>query len=188
MPNVSPVPTHLHTVTPRLVVPDGAAAIDFYARAFGARELGERFADPAGRVIHAEIQIGDSVVMITEEADPEAPARSPVSLGGFVSAIMATYWSDVDSALGPGRRGWWRCRLPAGGPVLWGAGRTTAGSIWPPVDAEPTHRGRLARRDEPSGSEAVRLVATPVLRQASQGRSSSPANSPASRQLASSRK
>jgi PhnB protein len=43
---VSPVPEHLHTVTPRLVVRDGAAAIDFYRRAFGAEEIGERFTGP----------------------------------------------------------------------------------------------------------------------------------------------
>jgi PhnB protein len=103
MPNVSPVPTHLHTVTPRLVVPDGAAAIDFYARAFGARELSERFADPDGRVIHAEIQIGDSVVMVTEEG-----AARP---GESVTAIMATYWEDVDAV--------WERAVAAGAEVLY---------------------------------------------------------------------
>jgi PhnB protein len=109
-PAVSAVPDHLHTVTPRLVVGDGAAAIDFYRDAFGAEELGERFTGPKGEVIHAEIRIGDSVVMITEEADPEAPARSPVSLSGFVSTIMATYWSDVDSA--------WERAVGAGADVV----------------------------------------------------------------------
>jgi PhnB protein len=99
MTGVSPIPPHLHTITPRLVVSDGAGAIEFYARAFRAEEIGERFVDPDGRVIHAELRIGDSVVMITEEGgDAEAPARSPESLGGCVSAIMATYWEDVDAA------------------------------------------------------------------------------------------
>jgi PhnB protein len=99
MRGVSPIPEHLHTITPRLVVRDGAAAIDFYARAFGAQEIGDRFADPQGRVIHAEVRIGDSVVMITEEGgDADMPARSPESLGGCVSALMATYWEDVDAA------------------------------------------------------------------------------------------
>ncbi len=102
MTDVSPVPEHLHTVTPRLVVPDGAAAIDFYARAFGAQELSERFTDPDGRVIHAEIQIGDSVVMITEESE----ARE----GESVSAIMATYWTDVDAV--------WEQALSAGAEVM----------------------------------------------------------------------
>jgi PhnB protein len=95
----SPVPEHLHTVTPRLVVSDGATAINFYKRAFEAEQIGERFTGPGGELIHAELRIGDSVVMLTE-AEDGAPARSPESLGGFVTAIMATYWEDVDSVWG----------------------------------------------------------------------------------------
>jgi PhnB protein len=98
-PSPAPIPEHLRTVTPRLVVADGAAAIEFYREAFGAEEVGERFTDPDGRVIHAEIRIGDSVVMIAEDAgDATAIARSPHASGGIVSAIMATYWTDVDAA------------------------------------------------------------------------------------------
>jgi PhnB protein len=110
MPTVNPVPEHLHTVTPRLVVRGGAAAIDFYRDAFGAEELGERFTGPNGQVIHAEVRIGDSVVMITEESDPDGPAKSPQSLGGAVSAIMALYWEDVDAA--------WERALAAGAEVI----------------------------------------------------------------------
>lgn len=102
---VAPIPEHLHTVTPRLVVGDGAAAIDFYREAFGAVELGERFTDPGGAVIHAELRIGDSVVMITEE---HTDAESRV---GGVSAIMATYWEDVDAA--------WARALAAGAEVMY---------------------------------------------------------------------
>jgi PhnB protein len=98
MASVSPIPEHLRTVTPRLVVRNGAAAIEFYGKAFGAEELGERFTGPGGEVIHAEVRIGDSVVMISEESDEDAPAKSPESLGGVVSAIMALYWEDVDAA------------------------------------------------------------------------------------------
>ncbi len=111
MPGVSPVPEHLHTVTPRLVVRDGAAAIDFYVQAFAAEEIGERFVDPEGRVIHAEVRIGDSVVMITEESSDGAPATSPQSHSGRVSAIMATYWEDVDVA--------WERALTAGAEVIY---------------------------------------------------------------------
>ncbi len=109
--SVEPVPAHLHTVTPRLVVPNGAAAIDFYRDAFGAEELGERFTGPDGELIHAELLIGDSVVMITEEAENGSPASSPESLDGRVSAIMATYWRDVDAA--------WQRALTAGAEVLY---------------------------------------------------------------------
>jgi uncharacterized glyoxalase superfamily protein PhnB len=91
---VSAIPEHLHTVTPRLVVSDGAAAIDFYRAAFAAEEIGERFSGPGGEVIHAEVRIGDSVVMITEEPTAEEAPRTPHS----PQCIMATYWQDVDQA------------------------------------------------------------------------------------------
>jgi PhnB protein len=96
---VSPVPEHLHTVTPRLVVRDGAAAVDFYCRAFGAEEIGERFTGPAGELIHAEVRIGDSVVMISEEkVDP-------------AGVIMATYWENVDAL--------WNRALESGAEVIY---------------------------------------------------------------------
>ncbi len=96
---VSPIPDRLRSVTPRLVVSDGTAAIEFYRAAFGAEPLGEPFTGPGGGVIHAEVRIGDSVVMITEDTgDNGAPAKSPPLLGGTVTAIMATYWEDVDAA------------------------------------------------------------------------------------------
>jgi PhnB protein len=110
-PSVPPIPEHLHTVTPRLVVRNGAAAIDFYRKAFGAEELGERFTGPDGELIHAELRIGDSVVMISDEGDNGAPAKSPESLGGVVSAIMATYWEDVDAA--------WQRAVAAGAEVVY---------------------------------------------------------------------
>jgi PhnB protein len=109
---ITPIPEHLHTVTPRLVVGDGGAAIDFYVRAFSAQELGERFVDPEGRMIHAELRIGDSVVMITEEdTGTDAPAKSPRSLGRTVTAIMATYWENVDAA--------WERATSAGAEVVY---------------------------------------------------------------------
>jgi PhnB protein len=105
------IPEHLHTVTPRLVVRNGAAAIEFYADAFAAEEIGERFIAPTGELIHAEVRIGDSVVMISDEAEDGAPAKSPQSLGGVVSAIMATYWEDVDAA--------WNRAVAAGAEVVY---------------------------------------------------------------------
>jgi PhnB protein len=106
---VSPIPDRLHTVTPRLVVGDGAAAIAFYGRAFGAEELGDRFTGPDGELIHAEIQIGDSVVMITGDA-ADGPARSPEHLGGMVTCVMSLYWENVDAA--------WERAVSAGAEVI----------------------------------------------------------------------
>ena len=106
----SPIPAGLHTVTPRLVVGDGAAAITFYRQAFGAEERGDRFRGPAGELIHAEIKIGDSVVMITEDA-VDGPARSPEHLDSKVSCIMALYWENVDVA--------WERAVAAGAEVIY---------------------------------------------------------------------
>jgi len=107
---VSPVPGHLRTVTARLVVHDGNAAIAFYARAFGAEELGDRFTGPDGELIHAEIKIGDSVVMITQDS-ADGPVGSPERLGGRVTCVMATYWQDVDAA--------WERAVSAGAEVIY---------------------------------------------------------------------
>ena len=108
---VAPVPGHLHTVTPRLVVRDTARAINFYCAAFGAEELGERLTGPHGEVVHAEVLIGDSVIMLSDETDNGAPAKSPQSLGDVVTTIMATYWEDVDTA--------WQQALAAGAYVVY---------------------------------------------------------------------
>jgi PhnB protein len=89
-----PIPTGYHTATPYLIVKGAAQAIEFYQRAFGAREL-MRFTSPNGRIGHAEIQIGDSPIMIADEF-PEMGYRGPVSLGGSTGGILL-YVEDVDA-------------------------------------------------------------------------------------------
>src|SRR5262245_30779118 len=91
---VNPIPAGYHTATPYLIVRDAARAIEFYTRAFGAAEL-MRFADPHGRVGHAEIKIGDSPIMLADEV-PEMGYCSPQSLGGAAVSIML-YVEDVDA-------------------------------------------------------------------------------------------
>ena len=90
---VRPIPEGYSTITPYLIVSDAAKAIDFYARAFGAQEL-MRFADPGGKIMHAELQIGDSRIMLADEA-PQMGYRSPLALGGSATSIML-YVNDVD--------------------------------------------------------------------------------------------
>ena len=91
---VSHIPEGYHSVTPYLVVDDAAAAIDFYCRAFGATEL---FRMPMGeRIGHAEIQIGDSIIMLADEF-PEMGHLGPKSRGGPTSSLMV-YVEDVDAA------------------------------------------------------------------------------------------
>ena len=82
-----------HTVTPYLTVTEGARAIDFYKRAFGAEEL-LRKDGPDGKVAHAEIKIGDSIIMLSDEM-AQGCCRSPQSLGGTAVNIFL-YVKDVD--------------------------------------------------------------------------------------------
>jgi PhnB protein len=91
---VQPVPEGYHTLTPYLIVRDAAAALEYYARAFGAREL-FRMAQPGGKVMHAEIQIGNSRIMLADEF-PEINARGPQAYGGSPVALLL-YVEDVDS-------------------------------------------------------------------------------------------
>lgn len=91
---VSPIPEGFHTVTPRLYVRGAANAIDFYKQAFGATELG-RFADPSGKIIIAELKIGDSMVSLSEES-PEWRNYSPQSVDG-ATAIITLNVEDADA-------------------------------------------------------------------------------------------
>lgn len=90
---IPPVPPQYGSVTPALVIRGAAEAIEFYEKAFGAKER-LRMAGPDGKVLHAELKIGDSIVFLGEEA-PEMDARSPQSLGGSASSIML-YVKDCD--------------------------------------------------------------------------------------------
>jgi PhnB protein len=89
-----PIPDGYHTATPYLIVSGAAKAIEFYKQAFGAKEL-MRLADPTGKVGHAEIKIGDSVIMLADEF-PEMGAKGPQSFGGSPISIML-YVEDVDA-------------------------------------------------------------------------------------------
>ena len=92
---VKPIPEGYHTLTPSLTVKDGAKAIEFYKKAFGAQER-MRLAGPDGRLMHAELQVGDSIVMLGEEM-PEMGCKEPASVGA-VSSSLYLYVPDVDAA------------------------------------------------------------------------------------------
>jgi PhnB protein len=92
---VLPVPKGYHTVTAYLTVPDGAAALAFYAKAFGAKET-VRMPGPGGKLMHAELRIGDSLVMLSDEF-PQGGTKSPRTLGGATGSIFM-YVPNVDAA------------------------------------------------------------------------------------------
>lgn len=90
----NPIPEGFHTITPYMTIRDASDAIDFYREAFGATET-FRWADPDGRIRHAEIMLGDSPIMLTDEA-PDFGMAGPLSFGG--SPIhMFLYVEDVDA-------------------------------------------------------------------------------------------
>ncbi|HMI40877.1 MAG TPA: VOC family protein [Sphingomicrobium sp.] len=92
--SVKPIPDGYHTVTPYLIVDDAAGAIEFYKKAFDAREV---LRMPMGdRIGHAEIIIGDSHVMLADEF-PERGIKGPKARGGATSSLMI-YLTNVDAA------------------------------------------------------------------------------------------
>jgi PhnB protein len=93
MSPVKPIPDGYPQVSPYLVVDDGAKAIDFYTKVLGATER-MRMGAPGGRIGHAELQIGDSVVMLADEF-PEMGAVSPKTVGG-TPVTLGMYVEDVD--------------------------------------------------------------------------------------------
>ena len=90
---VKRVPEGYHTLTPHLIMKDAAKAIEFYKKAFGATERG-RFLGPGGKIMHAELQIGDSRLMLNDEF-PEMGASGPTG-DGRVPVTIHLYVEDVD--------------------------------------------------------------------------------------------
>ncbi len=94
MPDVKPIPDGYPRVTPYLHVDGAAAAIEFYVNVLGARER-MRMPGPGGKLGHAELEFGDSIVMLSDEF-PEMDARGPSSIGGTPVTIHV-YVEDVDA-------------------------------------------------------------------------------------------
>ena len=93
---VKAIPEGYHTITPYLSIKGAADAIEFYKRAFGAKEV-MRLAQPDGRIGHAELQLGDSRVMLADEF-PDMDFRSPQSIGGS-PVTLHMYVEDVDAVV-----------------------------------------------------------------------------------------
>src|SRR4051812_30529776 len=104
---VKPVPDGYHTVTPYLIIKNATSALEFYKNGFGATEI-MRLQGPDGKVGHAEIKIGDSVIMLADE-HPDMGYKSPQSLGGSAVSILL-YLDEVDTRF--------QRAIAAGGQVL----------------------------------------------------------------------
>ena len=95
MSSVKPIPDGYHSVQPYLMMKDSAAAIAFYIKAFGAKERLRMDDKKTGRVGHAEIQIGDSCVMMADE-NAEMQSFSPAHYGGSPVSLLI-YTEDCDA-------------------------------------------------------------------------------------------
>lgn len=111
-----PIPAGFHSLTPHIVVTDGAQAIEFYKKAFGALEL-SRLLTPDGRtVMHAQLKIGDSMLMLGSEFPPNA--LSPKSRGG-TSVYLHLYLEDADAAFDRAVKAGCTIRMPVS-DMFWG--------------------------------------------------------------------
>ena len=103
---VKAIPDGYYSLTPYLVIKGAAEAIEFYTKAFGATEV-VRMPGPGGRIMHAEVKIGNSMLMLSDE-NPERGFFSPSTTGKATSSIML-YTDDVDAtfkrAVGAGAKG-----------------------------------------------------------------------------------
>ncbi len=93
MADVKPIPDGYPRVTPYLIVDGAVAAIDFYSKVFGATER-MRMPSPGDKIGHAELEIGDSIIMLADE-HPEMGIRGPKSIGG-TPVTISVYVDDVD--------------------------------------------------------------------------------------------
>ena len=91
----NPIPDNYRRVTPYLIVDGAAEAIEFYEKVLGAKQRGDRMPAPGGKIGHAELELGDSVIMLADEA-PDFGALSPKTVGGTPVTIHV-YVEDVDA-------------------------------------------------------------------------------------------
>lgn len=95
MANVKPIPDGYPQVSPYLIIDGASTAIDFYTKVFGARER-MRMPGPDGRLGHAELEVGDSLIMLADEF-PDMGHRGPKAIGG-TPVMISIYVEDVDKA------------------------------------------------------------------------------------------
>ena len=114
---VKPIPSGFHTLTPHLVVKGADNAIEFYKRAFGAKEVGRLPGPEGGPLLHADLKIGDSHVFLVDEMHAMG-CRGPESIGGTPVTIHM-YVEDVDAAFGQAVSAGAKVKLPLS-DMFWG--------------------------------------------------------------------
>ena len=148
---VQAVPTGYHTLTPYMTVRDAARAIEFYKQAFGAVERGA-MKGPDGKIMHAELIIGDSIVMLADE-QPQFGALSPQSTGGAGMGLHI-YVEDVDSAFDQAVKAGAKVEMPVG-DMFWG---DRYGKLADPFGHKwsiATHKADLSAEEMERGMKAM---------------------------------
>lgn len=156
--HVEPIPEGFHTVTPHLVCSVAAEAIEFYKEAFGAMEV-SRLATPDGRLIHAQIQIGDSRLFIVDEF-PEMNCFGPRSIGGSPVSIHL-YVEDADAFVAHAVASGAELKMPVQ-DMFWGDRygqvRDPSGHVWSVAtrkqDLSPEQIAEAAKAAFPSDQQA----------------------------------
>jgi uncharacterized glyoxalase superfamily protein PhnB len=115
-PKTKPIPSGMHTVTPHIICAGAAEAIDFYKKAFGATEMG-RMPGPDGKIMHAQIRIGDSTVMLAEESEKHG-VLGPKHLKGSPVTIHL-YVEDSDAFVAKAAEAGATIRMPVA-EMFWG--------------------------------------------------------------------
>lgn len=105
---VQAIPRGYHSVTPNLFVAGAASALEFYKKALGAQEL-SRYAGPDGKLMHSEMKIGDSILMVVDEMPHGGGGKGPKAYGGSPISLFL-YTENVDSA--------WKRAVDAGAKPL----------------------------------------------------------------------
>jgi PhnB protein len=116
MSTVKPVPEGFHTITPHLIVRNSKAAIDFYQKAFGAQLQGGIAYTPDGKVMHAMVKIGDSLLMLNDEF-PEHGVFAPKD--GETGISLHIYVDDVDELFGRATEAGAKVKMPLA-DMFWG--------------------------------------------------------------------
>ncbi|MFQ5494514.1 MAG: VOC family protein [Phycisphaerae bacterium] len=152
MSAVSPIPERFHTITPHLCIRGAADAIEFYKKAFGAEEI-FRMPGPDGKSIgHAELQIGDSVIMMGDEIPQMEGWRSPSSFNGTTVALCL-YVEDVDKSFQRALDAGAKVSMPVT-DMFWG---DRYGKVTDPFGHEwaiATHKQDLTPEEIAKGAEA----------------------------------
>lgn len=146
-----PIPEGFHTVTPMFVFKDARKAIDFYRRAFGAEELFVMPGPDGKRVMHAELRIGDSIIMMGEE-HPQEPCKSAETIGGSPVSFYI-YLENVDEAFRRALAAGAEARMPVE-DMFWG---DRAGTVQDPFGYSwtlATHIKDLTPQEIQQGAQA----------------------------------